>query len=232
MSAEAEGAVPTGDAKRTSWYPPDEQQRTVSSRTARELLRERSRYELARRYAERERGWDATPHRACPSNLRGIKPITAEPWSRDAAVYSNRTGSFEKLFNVEMDGSAQTEYNDESALDSNNGYMSHITATGLKRNASLGFGGGEGQPLWDSSPLRHCPHVLRGISPVTREPWAVDEQIYNKNTTRDTTLDERAGGGALDLGSISHATRAKARQVSRPGFYMPNWEKWQSMLSA
>jgi hypothetical protein len=32
---------------------------------------------------------------------------------------------------------------------------------------------------------------LRGISPVTREPWAIDEQIYNRDTTRDTTMDER-----------------------------------------
>ena len=41
-----------------------------------------------------------------------------------------------------------------------------------------------------------------------------------------------AGGGALDLGSISHKTRAKMRQVSRPGFYMPNYERWAAMLSA
>jgi hypothetical protein len=41
-----------------------------------------------------------------------------------------------------------------------------------------------------------------------------------------------AGGGALDLGSMSHATRARLRQVNRPGFYMPNFEKWAAMLSA
>ena len=207
----------------------------MSSRTARELLRERSRWEIARRNAERERGWDSTPHRSCPSNLRGLKPITSEPWSRDAAVYSTNTGSFEMQYNVEMDGLGREEYNDESVLDSNQGYVSHITATGLKKNSSLAFGGGlnaSGQPMWDSSPLRHCPHVLRGISPVTREPWAIDEQIYNRDTTRDTTDDERAGGGAFDLGSISHASRARSRQVNRPGFYMPNHEKWAAMLSA
>ena len=41
-----------------------------------------------------------------------------------------------------------------------------------------------------------------------------------------------AGGGALDLGSQSHATRARMRQVDRPGFYTPNWEAWAAMLSA
>ena len=57
------------------------------------------------------------------------------------------------------DGSVKVDvYNDESILDSNNEdptkrYRSHVVATGLKKNASLG-----GQPLWDESPLRHCPH--------------------------------------------------------------------------
>ena len=88
------------------------------------------------------------------------------------------------------------------------------------------------QPLWDSSTRRYVPYVLKGIVPVTREPWAVDEWYYNKNTTRDTRMDERAGGGALDLGSMSHATRAKLRQVDRQGFYLPNYEKWAAMLSA
>ena len=149
-------------------------------------LREKSRMELRRRNAERERGWDNTPHRTCPSNLRGLKPITSEPWSRDAAVYAIKTGSFERHVNAEMDGTTAEEYNDESVLDSNNGYRSSVTATGLAKNASIG-----GQPLWDTSTRRYCPYVLRGISPVTREPWAIDEQFYNRNTTRDTTMDER-----------------------------------------
>ena len=67
---------------------------------------------------------------------------------------------------------------------------------------------------------------------MTNEPWIRDEIFYNKDTTRDTTDDERAGGGALDLGSVSHATRAKARQVERPSFYQPNFERWQAALSA
>ena len=158
-----------------------------------------------------------------------MKPITPEPWARDALVYAQKTGSFEQIMNGDNfgDGTVKDEYNDESILDSNNGYRSKVTATGLKKNSSLG-----GQPLWDSSPLRHTPYVLRGISPVTREPWAIDEQIYNRNTTRSTLNEERAGGGALEFGSQSHATRALLRQVDRAGFYMPNWERWAASLSA
>ena len=174
-------------------------------------------------------------HKSCPSNLRGLKPVTNEPWSRDAVVYAQKTGSFERVANADAHGTEFDEmerYNDESILDSNNPdelkrYRSHVTATGLKKNASLG-----GQPLWDSSPMRHAPYTLRGIQPVTREPWHVDEQIKNRNTTRDTTDEYSHGGGLKDLGSQSHAARAKMRQVSRPGFYMPNWEQWAAKLSA
>ena len=33
------------------------------------------------------------------------------------------------------------------------------------------------QPAWDSSPLRPVPHALKGLKPVTREPWNVDAMI-------------------------------------------------------
>ena len=121
-------------------------------RTQAALLRAKSRENLARLNAVREAKWDRSMHRSCPSNLRGLKPITPEPWARDALVYAHRTGSFEQVVNANKfgDGTQEEEYNDESVLDSNNGYRSHVTATGLKRNASLG-----GQPLWDSSTRRY-----------------------------------------------------------------------------
>ena len=80
--------------------------------------------------------------------------------------------------------------------------------------------------------MRYTPYALRGIVPITREPWAVDEAVYNEDTLRDTRGEERAGGGALDLGSSSHNTRARAGQVQRSSFYFPNFERWASMLSA
>ena len=194
-------------------------------------FRRRARAKLAARNARREMEWDPTPHRTCPSILVGIKPVTEEPWSRDAKVYAHKFGrSFEWMPNEQMDGGALDAYNDESVLDTNNpagGYEIKVTATGLKRANA-----GAAQPSWDSSTYRPCPFVLRGIRPVTREPWVFDEKVYNRNTTRDTTDDERAGGGALDLGSSSHATRARERQVDRPGFYLPNWELWAASLSA
>lgn len=42
------------------------------------------------------------------------------------------------------------------------------------------------RPQWDSTPLRHRPPALCGLKPVTREPWAIDEDVYNRRfETRD-----------------------------------------------
>ena len=42
------------------------------------------------------------------------------------------------------------------------------------------------RPAWDSTPLRHRPPALVGLKPVTREPWAIDEDVYNRRfETRD-----------------------------------------------
>ena len=144
-------------------------------RQRRQINKFRARARLAAENARKEREWDPTVHKVMPPSLVGIKPITEEPWTRDARVYAAKFGSFEREANVQMDGTKVEEYNDESVLDSNNGYRSQITATGLRKNASIG-----GQPIWDSSPFRPCPYVLRGMKPVTREPWVFDERVYNK----------------------------------------------------
>lgn len=42
------------------------------------------------------------------------------------------------------------------------------------------------RPPWDATPLRNRPSALTGLKPVTREPWAVDEDVYNRRfETRD-----------------------------------------------
>ena len=35
------------------------------------------------------------------------------------------------------------------------------------------------RPSWDSTPMRNRPAALRGLKPVTPEPWAHDEVVYN-----------------------------------------------------
>jgi len=48
------------------------------------------------------------------------------------------------------------------------------------------------RPPWDSTPLRNRPSALVGLKPVTREPWAVDEDVYNRKfETRDVGVADR-----------------------------------------
>ena len=45
---------------------------------------------------------------------------------------------------------------------------------------------------WDNTPFRSRPAALIGLLPVTREPWAYDEEVYNRNFgTRDVGVPER-----------------------------------------
>ena len=50
-----------------------------------------------------------------------------------------------------------------------------------RRHMSATIGGLlSGRPQWNSSPMRSRPSALRGLRPVTREPWAEDEDVYNR----------------------------------------------------
>jgi hypothetical protein len=148
----------------------------VLERRAIQEARRKEREEAKERRAlELEARWDASTHRTAPFYLRNSKPITREPWAVDAMVYANKTGSFEDVMNDDE------PYNDESALDSNNGYVSEVTATGLSKTSALGESSG-----WDSSPFRHRPPTLRGCVPAatSREPWQHDE-VKNKSIYRE-----------------------------------------------
>ena len=61
----------------------EEARRKHKSRQA--YFRAMARENKARHDAQRELGWNSTPHRNCPAHLRGLKPVTMEPWSRDAS---------------------------------------------------------------------------------------------------------------------------------------------------
>ena len=53
-------------------------------------------------------------------------------------------------------------------------------------------GGLPRRPAWDNTPLRSRPSALVGLKPVTREPWAIDEDIYNRRfETRDVGVPGR-----------------------------------------
>ena len=168
---------------------------------------------------------DSSIFRPVPPDLRGVKPTTPEPWSRDAIIYMQKAGDFEEVLNDDE------PYTDESPLDSTdptedksiNKYLTERPRKGKKAEAAK---------AWDGTTRRYCPHGLRGIKPVTREPWSIDEKYYNKNTTRKTLDAAQADHDEGIAEDNSFDIRAMLRQVTRPGFYMPNHEKWAALLSA
>ena len=42
------------------------------------------------------------------------------------------------------------------------------------------------RPPWDPTPWRYVPPALRGVKPVTSEPWAGDLEVYQKAYSRST----------------------------------------------
>ena len=63
-----------------------------------------------------EKGWNPTPLRYRPAELRGLKPKTPEPWAIDEEFYQRKTGSFEHEYN------SRGAYDDRSALSASKGY--------------------------------------------------------------------------------------------------------------
>ena len=147
-----------------------------------ELMKRRQRLEerrAEREYREQmrlrnlEARWDSTVHKNIPDPLRGCKPITREPWARDAIIYAKCTGSFEEEYGVK----AVEAYNDESVYDSNNGYVTTTSSSpggGNGGKTSSAFGEVDS---WNYSTFRHRPVTLRGMRPGGKEPWNNDEKV-------------------------------------------------------
>jgi len=76
------------------------------------------------------------------------------------------------------------------------------------------------KPDWDSSPMRSCPPALKGLKPATREPWAIDEEVYNRRfETRDVGiqdryLDETARRKTMDDSKFDYLARFENKYVA------------------
>ena len=81
---------------------------------ARKRYRER---EQRKKWLALEKAWDSTPMRTRPAELRGLRPITREPWAVDEEFYQKKTGSFEYEYN------SREAYDDRSVLSASKGYQ-------------------------------------------------------------------------------------------------------------
>jgi len=133
-------------------------------------VRQPRREEIEREYREgyekwmKEAGWNSTPFRNAPWQIRGLNPVTREPWFEDMAIYNAKFGPKE-------------EDEDGMFLDGTFGASVAITETQAEKD-------------WDSTTMRYVPYGLRGLKPVTNEPWARDEAVYRRNDGMDEIADE------------------------------------------
>lgn len=149
----------------------------VMSKRRQNTMRQPKREDIERQYREgyenwiKEAGWNSSPFRNAPFQIRGLNPVTREPWFEDMAIYNAK-------FSPPDTGSE--DYQDGTFGASAAGVGGRMPALTAQEAG------------WDGSTMRYVPYSLRGLKPVTNEPWARDEAVYRKNDGMDEIDDEFA----------------------------------------
>ena len=73
-----------------------------------------------------------------------------------------------------------------------------------------------GRPVWDSSVWAYTPPALKGLTPVTSEPWARDLEVYNKGLARRSRSSSPVTGSdpPPHAATIEQAMRAYRQEVA------------------
>ena len=142
----------------------------------------------------RENKWNSHQFIPTPASLRGINLLAgktaerrAEPWSLDANYFVNllKLGQQPWVFGygreeqteAEQESTAQSRYWESTARDVHD----LESWSKSKRLQAKLRGASEPKPEWDSSPMHGQPWALRGLKPVTSEPWDRDARIRDSN---------------------------------------------------
>lgn len=78
---------------------------------------------------------------------------------------------------------------------------------------------------WNPTPMRYTPPNLRGIRCVTKEPWSIDEQFYQRKT--GSFEDVKNDDEAFDDRSVLSASKGYTSQVTSSGLKGSN-PAWNS----
>jgi hypothetical protein len=74
---------------------------------------------------------------------------------------------------------------------------------------------------WDPSPHKNPPAYLKAIKPITREPWTIDAQVYNRAfDTGDFGKPTRYGVDLFNMGTPAH----EEKQTRRPKGAKKAWD--------
>lgn len=106
--------------------------------------------------------WNATPHRACPPALRGLK-TDREPWAKDANAYQEGMSGHGAVASKRRQQAVRQPKPEEIERQYREGYENWMKEAG-----------------WNATPFRNAPWQIRGLQPVTREPWFEDMAICTR----------------------------------------------------
>jgi len=113
--------------------------------------------------------------------------VTREPWFEDMAIYNAKFSSHE--------GDDKGAYADGT----------FGSKKAIKNETPEERG-------WDSSTWKYVPHTLKGIKPVTNEPWARDEAVYQESRN------------SVDLRGSGEFTSTEHFSFSKQGDSGPQWD--------
>ena len=77
---------------------------------------------------------------------------------------------------------------------------------------------------WDPSPHKNPPAYLKAIKPITREPWTIDADVYNRAfNTADFGKPTRYGVDLFNMGTPVHADEVDVDPKKRPKGVKKTW---------
>ena len=113
--------------------------------------------------------WNTSPLRNPPAALRGVRPVTNEPWVEVQ----------------EADIESKLDYGHEWEYEPKEPYSSFIEEARMRREEN------QAQKPWNSSPVRHVPPTLRGQQLIRQEPWsASNDDISFLNAIDGVSVNE------------------------------------------
>ena len=130
-------------------------------------------------------GWNASPYKPAPYALRGLTPLDGlsqnEPWSPDVLDTAKRlnlapSSSYATASLSRLDDG---QYDDIAMLHRRKARENLAASTATKR------------PPWNPASHRDPPASLRGLKPVTPEPWPHGEfAVYQKRKSAEEEANE------------------------------------------
>lgn len=128
--------------------------------------------------------WNATPHRSAPPALRGLR-TTREPWAKEDEVYTKGMEGHGAVARSSRPAS-KSPTREEQEKEYRDEYNKWLRRT-----------------KWNPTPFRNAPDQIRGLKPMTREPWYEDMAIVSPAAARTHAYagaDGVAGWGASASG--------------------------------